>query len=138
VRCTAGDRQITEAGGSAVYGQLSEICPFECNYDVVIMKPMDGLRFSWDARKAAANLKKHGVSFDEAKTIFSDEYARLIRDPEHSDEEDRHILLGYSIRLRILVVSHCYKEKDETIRIISARKATRHEQQQYEGFRNES
>jgi uncharacterized protein len=99
---------------------------------------MDGLRFSWDARKAAANLKDHGVSFEEAKTIFSDEYARLISDPDHSDEEDRYILLGYSIRLRLLVVVHCYRGNEESIRIISARKATKHEQQQYEGFRNES
>lgn len=100
--------------------------------------PVDGLKFSWDARKAAANLKGHGISFEEAKTIFSDEYARLIPDPDHSYEEDRYILLGYSLCLRILVVVHCYRGDQETIRIISARKATKHEQLQYEGFRNES
>ena len=98
---------------------------------------MDGLTFSWTPSKATTNLKKHGVSFDEARTVFFDDYARLIADPEHSDEEDRFILLGFSVRLRLLVVSHTYREDAQTIRIISARNANRPEQRQYEGFRHE-
>jgi uncharacterized DUF497 family protein len=99
---------------------------------------MEGLKFGWDARKAVANLRKHGVSFEEAKTVFYDEHARIIPDPEHSEDEDRFILLGFSARLRLLVVCHCYREREESIRIISARKATKAEQQQYEGYRHES
>jgi uncharacterized DUF497 family protein len=95
---------------------------------------MDGLKFTWDGRKNAANQKKHGVSFEEAKTVFYDEFARLISDPDHSEEEDRYILLGRSSRLRLLIVCHCYREDDETIRIISARKANRLEKRQYEDF----
>lgn len=98
---------------------------------------MDGLRFSWNPNKAAINSKKHSVSFEEAKTVFFDDYARLIADPEHSEEEDRFILLGLSVRLRLLVVSHSYREDGQTIRIISARNAKRPEQKQYEGFRHE-
>ena len=97
---------------------------------------MDGPRFEWDRRKEAANRKKHGVSFEEARTAFFDENARLMADPDHSDEEDRFILLGLSSRLRLLVVCHCYREATDTIRIISARKADRSERRQYEGFRN--
>ena len=95
---------------------------------------MDGLKFTWDGRKNAANQKKHGVSFEEAKTVFYDEFARLISDPDHSEEEDRYILLGRSSRLCLLIVCHCYREDDETIRIISARKANRLEKRQYEDF----
>ena len=98
---------------------------------------MDGLTFSWTPSKATTNLKKHDVSFEEARTVFFDDYARLIADPEHSDEEDRFILLGFSARLRLLVVSHTYREDGQTIRIISARNAKRPEQRQYEGFRHE-
>jgi len=97
---------------------------------------MDGLKFEWDRRKETANRKKHGVSFTEAKTAFYDENARVISDPGHSDEEDRFILLGLSSQLRLLVVCHCYREVQDTIRIISARKATRSERREYEGFRN--
>ncbi|HEY5720005.1 MAG TPA: BrnT family toxin [Gammaproteobacteria bacterium] len=92
---------------------------------------MAGLRFEWDARKSAANERKHGVSFDEAVTVFADEHARLIADPDHSADEDRFVLLGLSASLRTLVVCHCYRESDEVIRIISARKATRSERTQY-------
>jgi len=92
---------------------------------------MSNIRFVWDPRKNIANKRKHGVSFEEAQTVFYDEYARLIEDPDHSDEEDRFIILGISARLRILVVCHCYDEEDEEIRIISARKATKHEQIHY-------
>ena len=95
---------------------------------------MDGLKFVWDRRKETANRKKHGVSFAEAKTAFFDENARVIADPDHSDEEDRFILLGLSSQLRLLVVCHCYREDHETIRIISARKASRSERREYEDF----
>jgi len=94
---------------------------------------MDGLHFEWDRRKEAANRKRHGVSFEEARTTFFDENARFMAD---SEEEDRFVLLGLSSRLRLLVVCHCYREKAETIRIISARKADRSERREYEGFRN--
>jgi uncharacterized DUF497 family protein len=97
---------------------------------------MDGLKFEWDRRKETANRKKHGVSFAEAKTAFYDENARVIADPEHSEEEDRFILLGLNSQLRLLVVCHCYREDQDTIRIISARKANRPERREYEGFRN--
>lgn len=97
---------------------------------------MDGLKFAWDRRKEAANREKHGVSFAEAKTAFFDENARFMADPDHSDEEDRFILLGLSSQLRLLVVCHCYREDQETIRIISARKANRSERRDYEGFRH--
>ena len=92
---------------------------------------MSSLRFVWDERKAAANEKKHGVGFEEAKSVFSDERAKLIEDPDHSGEEDRFILLGLSSILRVLVVCHCYREDDHVIRIISARKATREESKSY-------
>ena len=94
---------------------------------------MSDLRIEWDPRKATANRRKHGVSFEEAATVFSDEAARLIADPEHSDHEHRFVLLGLSATLRILVVVHCYRETDDVIRIISARKATRRERGQYPG-----
>jgi len=97
---------------------------------------MDGLKFEWDSRKDAANRKKHGVSFAEAKTAFFDENARVIADPDHSKEEDRFILLGLSSQLRLLVVCHCYREAQDTVRIISARKASRTERREYEGFRH--
>jgi len=92
---------------------------------------MSDLHFEWDQRKAAANEKKHGVSFEEAKSVFSDERAKLIDDPDHSEEEDRFILLGLSSTLRVLVVCHCYREKGNVIRIISARKATAKESKFY-------
>lgn len=92
------------------------------------------LKFTWDELKAAANRQKHGVSFDEARTVFFDEHARLIADPDSSDEEDRFIILGYSEKPRLLVVCHCYRENDAIIRIISARKATRSEKNAYGGF----
>ena len=83
----------------------------------------------------AKEKRKKMSSFErfEAQTVFYDEYAQLIADPDHSEEEDRFIILGRSSRLRILVVCHCYYEEDEEIRIISARKATKHEQSFYKG-----
>ena len=89
------------------------------------------IRFEWDEEKAAFNLKKHKVSFEEAKTVFYDPNAKLIADPDHSAEEDRFIILGLSNNSKVLVVCHCYRENDEVIRIISARKATINEKKQY-------
>ena len=91
------------------------------------------IRFEWDEDKAALNLKKHKVSFEEAKTVFYDPNALLISDPEHSDEEDRFIIMGISNKSNLLVVCHCYRENEEVIRIISARKADGQEIKQYGG-----
>jgi len=92
---------------------------------------MSTLQFEWDPEKAAANLQKHRVSFEDAQSVFSDERALLIDDPDHSEEEDRFILLGLSSSLRLLVVAHCYRSAGHVIRIISARKATTEEQRHY-------
>jgi uncharacterized DUF497 family protein len=85
---------------------------------------MSALHFEWDDEKATANLRKHGISFEEAKSVFQDERAKLINDPDHSEDEDRFVLLGLSETLRLLVVCHCYRGENHVIRIISARKAT--------------
>jgi uncharacterized DUF497 family protein len=92
---------------------------------------MSTLQFEWDERKAIANERKHGVSFQEARTVFFDEQARLIDDPDHSEDEDRFVLLGLSNTLRLLLVCHCYRAEDGVVRIISARKATTHESKSY-------
>jgi uncharacterized DUF497 family protein len=92
---------------------------------------MDANRVTWDRAKAAGNLRKHGVSFEEASTVFADENARLKHDPDHSQQEDRYVLLGLSRRWRLLVVCHVYRQNDESIRIISARKAMPNERRQY-------
>lgn len=92
---------------------------------------MSTLRFEWDERKAIANAKKHGVSFDEAKSVFVDERAKLIDDPDHSEDEERFVLLGLSSALRLLLVCHCYRSAGNVIRIISARKATAKESRSY-------
>ena len=92
---------------------------------------MNSLRFEWDARKASTNLKKHGISFEEAKSAFYDEHAKLIDDPDHSADEERFILLGLSFSLRLVVVCHCHRGADDVVRIISARKATTHETKSY-------
>jgi uncharacterized protein len=91
------------------------------------MHRMSTLRFEWDAAKAASNVKKHGVSFEDAQTVFADERARLIDDPVHSASEDRFLLLGLCSSLRLLVVCHCYRSEEGVVRIISARKATKGE-----------
>ena len=91
------------------------------------------MNFVWDENKAEINLRKHGVSFLEASTVFEDYDALQIYDPDHSEEEDRFIMLGMSSALQILVVCHCYRENDEQIRIISARKATKKETDTYNG-----
>ena len=92
---------------------------------------MDKIKFEWDKRKEKANVKKHGISFDEACTVFYDENAIQYFDPDHSDEEDRFILLGVSFRLNVLVVCHCFRESDTVIRIISVRKADGDEEHEY-------
>ena len=92
---------------------------------------MKKLRFEWDSRKERSNLKKHGVSFEEASSVFLDEQAIQFFDPDHSEEEDRFILLGMSVKLKVLVVCHCYRESESVLRLISARKADKDEEQEY-------
>ena len=88
--------------------------------------------FEWDENKALANIKKHGVSFEEARAVFYDDYAVLFHDPDHSEAEDRFLIIGMSSEKGVCIVSHCYRSEDERIRIISARKATRTERSIYE------
>jgi hypothetical protein len=95
---------------------------------------MPQISFEWDSNKNRANLAKHGVSFEEAQTVFYDENARLNPDPSHSESEDRFLILGLSSKVRLITVCHCYRTKDETIRIISARKASKSETKQYSQF----
>lgn len=92
---------------------------------------MADIRFEWDSAKAASNLRKHAVSFGEARTVFEDEEALLRADPDHSVSEERFVLLGLSSALRMLVVVHCEYEKRDVIRIISARRADRQERSEY-------
>jgi uncharacterized DUF497 family protein len=92
---------------------------------------MISLRFEWEPRKASANLKKHGVSFEEAKSVFYDESAKLISDPDHSEDEERFILLGLSHSLRMILVCNCYRSEGNVVRIISARKAMPKESNAY-------
>lgn len=92
---------------------------------------MREVRFEWDEKKNSLNKRKHGVAFTEAQTAFADENGLLLDDPDHSDSEDRFILLGLSSNIRLLVISHTYLKDDATIRIISVRKASRSEQKQY-------
>jgi len=89
------------------------------------------IEFAWDQRKARSNLVKHGVSFEEARTVFLDENARLINDPDRSGEEERFVLLGYSFQARCLIVSHCFRESESVIRLISARRAAAREEELY-------
>jgi hypothetical protein len=96
---------------------------------------MGNIEFAWDRRKARSNLLKHGVSFEDAQTVFLDDSARLVDDPDHSDDEDRFLLLGYSLQAHCLLVSHCYRQSDSVIRLISARRATLHEQEVYWRFK---
>ncbi len=88
---------------------------------------MDEIRFEWDESKSLKNKRKHGVSFDEAQSVFLDENAIRYYDPDHSEGEDRFIMLGMSFKLRVLVVCHCYRLDDKVIRIVSARKANNKE-----------
>ena len=101
------------------------------NYNVVMV----AYKFEWNQNKANSNRIKHGVSFDEAKTVFYDDHGRLIPDPDSSIYEERFILLGQSSEFKTLIVCHCYRDENESIRIISARKADKGERKQYEGFR---
>ena len=91
------------------------------------------IRFEWDPAKSRANNKKHGVTFEEAQSVFYDDFARQFYDEENSDVEDRFLLLGMSNQSRVLLVCHCERAKGGVIRIISARKATRNERKYYEG-----
>jgi len=90
------------------------------------------LRFEWDPDKERANRRKHRVSFQEAESVFVDEHARLLDDPDHSDAEDRFVLLGLSSGFRVLVVVHTYRGDEDIIRIISARRATKAERAYYD------
>jgi len=93
---------------------------------------MSSLSFEWNKKKSTSNLKKHGVSFEEATTVFSDDFGRLISDPD-SQGEERFILMGMISQARILTICHCERSSD-VIRIISARKADKSERKQYEGY----
>lgn len=92
---------------------------------------MSQLRFEWDPAKASANLRKHGVGFEETRTVFEDAEGLIIPDPDHSDGEERFVLIGISSALRVLVVIHCEREDGDVLRIISARKADRAERASY-------
>lgn len=89
------------------------------------------LQFEWDDKKNQNNIKKHGISFEEAASVFEDDESLIIADDEHSNDEERFILIGFSFKANLLVVCHCYREKDSIIRIISARKADSKERQKY-------
>ena len=93
---------------------------------------MSKIRFEWDRRKARSNEKKHGISFDEASSAFYDDNGLIIDDPAHSKDEARFILLGLSASVRLVVVVHCFRDDDDVVRIISARKATPAESRQYQ------
>lgn len=93
---------------------------------------MENIRFEWDENKNKINQKKHGISFLEAQTVFYDEEALVIDDPDHSEEEERFIILGLSNKANLLMVCHCYRASDTVIRLISARKATKTERSYYE------
>jgi uncharacterized DUF497 family protein len=95
---------------------------------------MEKIYFEWDENKNQINQNKHKISFKEAESVFYDENALLIDDPDHSDQEERFIILGYSNKANLLVVCHCYRASDTIIRIISARKATQSETRQYYDF----
>jgi len=96
------------------------------------MIEIDGNLFDWDRDKAKTNYNKHGVHFLEAVTAFSDKHSQIYDDEEHSEDEERFVLIGYSEQSRLLMVCHCYRDSDTVTRVISARKATRHERKRYE------
>ena len=99
----------------------------QCSYS----RCMKEIRFEWDPDKAKLNFEKHGVTFEEAESVFYDEQAIQFYDDEHSEWEDRFLMLGLSVKLNLLLVCHCFREKDSVIRIISARKATKAESKHY-------
>ena len=92
---------------------------------------MKDIYFDWSEAKNQANVRKHGVSFEEAKSVFFDEFALLLADPDHSEDEDRFVLLGLSVKLKLLLVCHCFEADDGLIRVISCRKANRKEMSLY-------
>jgi len=92
---------------------------------------MLSISFEWDERKSRSNRNKHGISFEEAQTVFLDENALVIHDPDHALDEERFVLLGLSAKLRLLIVCHCFRKSERVIRIIAARKAQKAEQTQY-------
>ena len=92
---------------------------------------MNELKFEWDEKKGKSNIIKHGISFEEAYTIFYDENAIQFFDPDNSEDEDSFILLGMSLKLRVLIVCHCFRKSDTVIRIFSARKADKDEEREY-------
>ncbi len=92
---------------------------------------MHDIKFILDPRKDHSNQRKHGISFSEAMSVFFDVNGKLIHDPDHSEQEDRFILLGLSNRIRVIVVCHCFRENESSIRIISARKANSNESELY-------
>lgn len=100
------------------------------NYNIITMS----IKFTWDENKNKSNIIKHNVNFDEAKSVFYDDNARTIHDPDSSNIEDRFLILGFSKYLNLLVVVHCFRDRDNEIRIISARKATKSERKQYQGY----
>lgn len=104
---------------------------------VIIVYMMNEIIFVWDENKNQKNIKDHKISFEEAKTVFYDPHARIIYDPDHSKDEDRFIILGLSRLLNLLIVCHCYKEEDGTIRIFSARRAAKNEAKDYGENTNE-
>ena len=89
------------------------------------------LKFEWDENKNKLNIKKHGISFEEARTVFYDDEALIISDESHSEDEERFVLIGFSHKFNLLVVCHCYRQNESIIRIISARKATKNERKEY-------
>ena len=93
--------------------------------------PSSGPEFAWDRHKELVNIEKHSIDFTEAKSVFFDEFARLMDDPDHSDAEDRFLIIGMSHKFKCLIVCHCYRQEEDVIRIISARKATRREKSFY-------
>lgn len=92
---------------------------------------MDMIKFEWDENKNQINQRKHGISFEEASTVFYDEEALVRDDPEHSEEEERFVILGFSNKANLLVVCHCFRASETVIRIISARRATKTESKYY-------
>ena len=95
---------------------------------------MESIRFEWDENKNQTNKVKHGIDFEEAKTVFYDDDAIVFDDPDHSMEEERFLILGISKHENLCIVSHCYRGEDNIIRIISARKATRNETKTYNRY----
>ena len=93
---------------------------------------MNNIQFEWDDNKAQKNIEKHKISFEEACTVFADENAILFDDPEHSQDEERFLLLGFSDRANMLIVCHCYRGENDIIRLISAREATSNEKMRYQ------